>query len=192
MNWAGEGTEQTPPPNAASEADNPQGCTPDQPTGSPRNSPVSPSAPAHLLESQGAAADSTDSTEKWTLNVFRQVEERLTGKVTMTQIQHLPLFFLEPPSQTEALDDSTPVLDQSEPLNSLALEHEQWLNHHHQLFENFAQRYQSDPRLSLQVATITRKLEKEMKLLKKAKILERKRQLAAMAEAEDQLVDCRE
>lgn len=191
MNCEGEGIEQTPPPNVANEADSPQLCKTGQPTEGSGNSPFTASTPPHPPESQSDATDPAYFTEKWALNVFRQVEEKLAENIT-AQIQLLPLFFLKTPSRAGTFDDSALTLDESVPSNSLVVSHEHWLGHHRRLFEKFVQAYQSDPRLLLQVTTITRKLEKEVVLLNKVKKSEWKRQLAAMTEAGDQLVDSRE
>lgn len=155
-----------------------------------RNSSPTHSASLHPPELQNAVVDSAELTKRWSLNVFRQVEAKL-GENSTVKIQDLPLVFLNMPSGKDHFDDDMLTLDESSPLNTLAISFEQWLNHHHTLFNTFAHRYQQDPRLSLQISQITRKLEKESRLMKKVKILEWKRQLAATSKAGDCLVDTR-
>jgi hypothetical protein len=142
------------------------------------------------LKQQKPAADGAEFTKRWSLNIFRQVEERL-AEYAGHKLEQFPLVFLKTPTRKDPFNDDALILDESSPLNTLALDREKWLCHHRFLFQTFTREHQHDRRMSLQIAKITRKLEKQSELMARVKLLEWKRQDAAISKAGDCLVDSR-
>lgn len=131
-----------------------------------------------------------DVRKQRSLNIFRQVEERLAG-FTGHDFDRFPLVFLKTPVGTDALSDDALILDESSALNDLVLGYEEWLQHHCQLFRNLTLRYQHDRHTVLQIAKIKKKLEKQLELLGRKRALEWKHQCIAISKAGDGLIDSR-
>lgn len=142
------------------------------------------------LQPQKSVPDAADPTKQWSLNIFRQVEERL-AEYAGYDFDRFPLVFLKLPAQKDSVSDDALILDESSPLNTVALDHEKWLQHHCLLFQTLTHKYRDDRRMSLQIAKIKKKLEKQLELLMRKKALEWKHQCAAISKAGDCLVDSR-
>lgn len=149
-----------------------------------------PSPPPSSLP-QDPVAEGAEFTKRWSVNVFRQVDERLK-EYAGHNLDRFPLAFLKTPTGQDSFSDDALILDESSSMNTPTLDREKWLHHQCLLFRTFTSRYQHDRGMSLQIAKIARKLEKQSDLLTRAKVLEWKRQRAAIVKAGDKLVDSRE
>lgn len=142
------------------------------------------------MEVQRNIEEEEETSQKWSIDTMRQVRAQLSQNIVQ-KIRHSPLVFLIPPSEAAALPNNI-LLDANSPLNTLAINHEHWLNGHQELFKALAPKYRRNAPLYRQVTRTLRKIESELLLLNKAKVAEWKHQRTAFTRAGGNFIDSRE
>ncbi|KAJ3566227.1 hypothetical protein NP233_g7126 [Leucocoprinus birnbaumii] len=128
----------------------------------------------------------------WCMTVLKRIKHRLSERI-VAQFADRPLFFkVDPTRDSRPLDGDALALDDESELNVPVLNHENWLNHHHELLSTLANKHVHNHRISSQISKITQKIEVEQRLLVRVKARAWKnQQRAAMNSSKVQLVDSR-
>jgi hypothetical protein len=158
-----------------------------------RTHPVSPTRSLSSTDSQSTMSRSRVEeaiAAQWSANMICQVEMRLARNIT-DNIGHYALDFATPPTKADT-SPGTLLLNPDSPLNTIAVEHEQWLIDHRNIFSSLADKYSLNRPLLGQISSTRHAIESELNLLKNVKLAEWRRQRQALVLAGTNLVDSRE